>query len=124
MKFHHIGIATKSIDDTINYLKKHFNITEISNIVYDPLQDGNLCMLTMEDGHKLELISGNVVQIFLKKRQFLYHICYSTNSIEAELEHFSKDSIVLSLPQKAILFNNKYVVFIMTNIGLIELVEE
>lgn len=123
MKLHHIGIATKSIPKTLEYLKKKFDVVEESDTVYDPNQDAELLMLTMSDGHMIELISGAVVETFVKKRQYLYHLCYSVDSIDSAIEnHFSGD-VVLSEPKPAVLFGGKRVVFIMTKIGLVELLE-
>lgn len=124
MKFHHIGIATENIESLIEYLKQILNIKDISETVYDKNQDANLCMLALEDGTKLELVSGKVVEKIVKKRQFLYHTCYETNDINKEIEKLQKlDSFLVSEPKEAILFQNKKVAFLMTNIGLVELVE-
>lgn len=124
MKFHHIGIATENIEESIDYLKKLFNIKEISETVYDKNQDANLCMLVLDDGTKLELVSGKVVEKIVKKRQFLYHTCYETKNINEEIEKLQKlDGFLVSEPKEAILFQNKKVAFLMTNIGLMELVE-
>ena len=124
MKFHHIGIATENIEDTIKYLKELFTIKEISETVYDKNQDANLCMIILEDGTNLELVSGNVVEKIVKKRQFLYHTCYETEYINKEIEKLQKlDGFLVSEPKEAILFKNKKVAFLMTNLGLMELVE-
>lgn len=125
LKFHHIGLATENISNSIEEMKQYFNIIEISDVVYDEKQDANLCMLTIADGTKLELISGNQVAKLVKKRQFLYHICYETNDIEEQIKQFEQlGAMVISEPKEAILFNMKRVAFLMTNMGLIELVEE
>lgn len=125
MKFHHIGIATENIDEALEYLKNIFEIKEISEAIYDKNQDATLCMVTLEDGTKLELVSGNIVEKIVKKRQFLYHTCYEVKDIEKEIEKLEKlDGFLVSSPKEAILFKGKRVAFLMTNIGLMELVEE
>lgn len=125
MKFHHIGIATENIESELVKLKKHFNILNISEIVYDKNQDAYLCMLTLNDGMMIELISGNVVQSLVKKRQFLYHTCYSVNNINNKInELINEGAYLVSEPKEAILFNNKKVSFLLWDLGLIELVEE
>lgn len=125
MKFHHIGIATNNIKETIQKLKKYFNIVEISNIVYDANQDANLCMLTMQNGIKIELIEGKVVENLVKKRQYLYHTCYSVENIEETIKQLEKDgAFLVRQPKEAILFNNKQVAFLMWDLGLIELLNE
>ena len=125
MKFHHIGIATENINDSLEYLKNILEIDQISEVVYDKNQDAKLCMVTLKDGTKLELVSGNVVEKIVKKRQFLYHTCYEVKDIDKEIEKLEKlDAFLISSPKEAILFNNKKVAFLMTNIGLMELLEE
>ena len=125
MKFHHIGIATENINDSLEYLKNILEIEHISDVVYDKNQDAKLCMITLKDGTQLELVSGNVVEKIVKKRQFLYHTCYEVKDIDKEIEKLEKlDAFLVSSPKEAILFNNQKVAFLMTNIGLMELVEE
>lgn len=125
IKFHHIGIATENIENTIKYLKNIMNIKGISETVYDRNQDANLCMLTLEDGTKLELVSGKIVEKIVKKRQFLYHTCYETENIIEEIRKLEKlGGFIVSKPKEAILFNEKKVAFLMTDLGLMELVEK
>ncbi len=125
MKFHHVGIATHNIEELIEKLKKYFEIVDISPIVYDSNQEAYLCMLTLNDNTKIELINGKVVEGFLKKRQYLYHTCYSTDNIDDEIKKLTSDgAFLVSEPKEAILFENKRVAFLMWDLGLIELVEE
>ena len=125
MKFHHIGIATIDINNTIKKLKKYFEINDISDVVYDSNQNAYLCMITLKDGTMIELINGEVVANILKKRQYLYHTCYAVENIEKTIENLQNDgAILVKTPQEAILFNNKKVAFLMWDLGLIELVEE
>lgn len=123
MKFHHIGIATNDIDKTISKLKKFFDVSNISEIVYDSNQDANLCMVTMSDGIRIELINGKVVENILKKRQYLYHTCYSVENIDEAIEELQKDgAFLVREPRETIFFNNKKVAFLMWDLGLIELI--
>ena len=57
MKFHHIGIATEDIPKMIKKMQKFFEINEISDIIYDPNQDANLCMLTLKDKTKIIVVA-------------------------------------------------------------------
>lgn len=125
MNFHHIGIATDNIEDSLIELKKHLNIVEVSKIVYDDNQDVNLCMITLKDNAKIELISGKIVEKFLKKKQYLYHTCFSVNDIDKTIKNLLSDGAFLIVPPKnAVLFNNKKVAFLMWNLGMIELLED
>lgn len=125
MEFHHIGIATKDIEETKKKIGKFFEIKHISNTVYDPNQDAYLCMITLKDNCKVELINGKVVETILKKRQYLYHTCYTVENIDKVIQELEKDgAFLVSEPKEAVLFNNKKVAFLMWDLGLIELVEK
>ena len=125
MEFHHIGIATTDINEMISKLKKYFKIKDITETVYDSNQNANLCMLTLESGIMIELISGQVVENILKKRQFLYHTCYTVHNMEQTIQQLIEDgAFLVREPKEAILFSNKKVAFLSWDLGLIELLEE
>ncbi len=125
MNFHHIGIATNNIEETLSKLDKYFNIIDVSATVYDANQDANLCMITLDDNVKIELISGKVVDNILKKRQYLYHTCYLVDDIDKTINSLIQDgAFLVREPKEAILFNNRKVAFLMWDLGLIELLEE
>lgn len=125
MEFHHIGIATEDIEQMKCNLKDMFEVTDVSETVYDSNQDAYLCMLTINNKTKIELISGNKVEKLVKKRQFLYHICYEVEDIEVQIKKLiDMGNMLISEPKEAILFDNKKVAFLMTEMGLIELVEK
>lgn len=124
MKFHHIGIATYDINSTLSKIKKYFDVIEISDLVYDSNQDANVCMITLDNNVKLELISGKIVENILKKRQYLYHTCYLVNDIDKTINELVSDgAFLIKEPVEAILFNKKRVAFLMWDLGLIELLE-
>lgn len=125
MKFHHIGIATNNINETLSKLKKKFNITNISDIIFDSKQNADLCMITIDNIFKIELISGKIVENILKKRQYLYHTCYEVENLDKEINDLLEDgAVMVSMPKEAVLFNNKKVSFLMWDLGLIELLEK
>lgn len=123
MRHHHVGCACKDIEKTAEKLCKLFS-AERGQTIYDPEQDANLCMLTMPDGTFVELVSGNVVEGYLKKRMSYYHICYEVDDLEDAIDSLgSKGAVVVSSPKPAILFDGRRVAFVMTPIGLVELLE-
>lgn len=124
MKFHHIGIATENIEKTKEFIKNMMNVKEISETVYDELQDANLCMITTNEGFQIELINGKVVEGILKKRNYLYHTCYTVDNISKTIEELIKDgAFLISEEKEAKLFNNQKVAFLMCDLGIIELLE-
>lgn len=125
MKFHHIGIATENIDKMVEKIEKYFEVSDVSKTVYDEQQDADLCMVTLKDGIRIELITGEVVKNILKKRQYLYHTCYSVKDIDETIEKLVADgAFVVREARKAILFDNRRVAFLSWDLGLMELVEE
>lgn len=125
LKIHHVGIACKNIEKAVREYKKMYNVIEESEIVYDELQHANLCMLKTDTGLDVEFISGEQVANLLKARITYYHICYSVENIEVAIKHFEENgSLMISEPKPAKLFGGKRVTFLMTKLGLIELVEE
>ncbi len=122
---HHIGLATDDMAQTQKYLNQFFNFTEISDEIYDPHQDAKLCMLTAADGTRIELIEGEVVRNYIKKRNFIYHVCYESKDLNETMNDFIKEGgMLVSEPKEAPLFGNRKVAFLMTEMGLIELLEK
>lgn len=124
MKLHHVGIATDNIDKTIEFLGTVTAIKNRTEKIYDALQDAWLCMLELEGSGRVELIEGNAVNSFVKKHINLYHTCYEVANVAREKERWIASGAVLVSDEKsAILFNNRKVVFLMSQIGLVELLE-
>lgn len=124
LRMHHIGLATADIEQSKAYLSEFFTIVNSSDIVYDQKQHAKLCMLTMNDGTLIELVEGEVVQNYIKKRNFVYHICYLAENLEETIENLlAKGALMISEPKEAVLFDNRRVSFLMSEIGLIELLE-
>lgn len=121
MTFHHIGIATKNIDEGYQYIKNNFKIVEETEVIYDPKQDAYLKLIKTEDT-TIELVTGKIVDKLLKKGISYYHICYGVENIDRTLENM-ENVFVISEPKEAILFDYARVAFIMTPLGIIELLE-
>ena len=125
MKLHHIGIATKDIKVTKDYIKNLYPIVKETDIIYDANQDAELCMLTLEDGLGLELIMGEKVNSFVGKKQYIYHLCFEVEDIEEAISEYRRcRDIIMTNPTPAALFDNRRVAFVFSKIGIIELVEK
>lgn len=125
MRFHHVGIATKGITELTNSLRSTFNITKESEIVFDAEQQAMLCILEIANSLKIELIQGKAVKHLAAKGITYYHLCFSVSDIESELKRLTaNNAILVREPKPAVLFNGKRVAFLLTEIGLIELIEE
>lgn len=125
MKFNHIGIACDDINKKLEFIKSVYEILNISEIIYDPEQNVELCFVETSDNIVLELVAGETVKTFCKKNQPFYHICYEVENLEDQLSKLIfNNCLQISVAKPAIAFNNRKVVFVHTPIGLIELLEE
>lgn len=125
MKFHHIGVACKDIQAELQNIRKLHNIIEETPVVFDENQQAELCMITVEDGLNIELVSGAPVENLLKKRISYYHICYEVDDINQSIESLiGNGGMLISPPKDAILFNNRKVAFLMLSYGIVELLNK
>ncbi|MBB6371651.1 VOC family protein [Chryseobacterium shigense] len=125
MKFHHVGVACKDIQAELQNIRKLHKIIEETPVVFDENQQAELCMITVEDGLNIELVSGKPVQNLLKKNISYYHICYEVDDIDQSIENLIEHGgMLISPPKEAILFNNRKVAFLMLSYGIVELLNK
>lgn len=127
-KFHHIGVAVKSIDETANIYRRGGYF--VSKTVFDPIQNVNICWLTKEDAPIVELLApvdetSPVCKTLEKNGVTPYHCCYVVEDIEEAVKQLRKEKYVLtSKLEPAVAFRGSRVCFLYNkNVGLIELVE-
>ena len=129
MNFHHIGIATKSIDKTSKYyLEVGYYM---SKQIFDPVQKVNIVFLSKKSMPMIELLEpacedSPVTKILMKSGVGPYHICYQVKDIYFAIDELKKKKYIsLFNPVEAIALSMKKICFLFNkNIGLIELVEE
>ena len=125
-KFHHIGVAVKDIDKTaVIYEDGGY---DKSDIIFDPVQNVNICWLTKAGMPTVELLApvddqSPVCKILEKNGVTPYHTCYIVEDIDLAVSVLREHKYVLvSKPVEAI--HNCKVAFLHNrHIGLIELVE-
>ena len=122
MKFHHVGVACRNIEEGVANISKIHQVIKKSQIVFDKEQNAELVLLTLSDGTNIELISGKPVETLLKKNITYYHLCYEVDNIDLEIERLVNDhAFLISPPKPAILFDNRKVAFLNVSYGMIEL---
>lgn len=125
MKIHHIGIATKNIEESLKKYEFFFNIKRKSEIVFDQEQNSYLIFLETNEGLNVEFISGEKVANIVEKGIYYYHLCYEVDDIELTIERFNKKgAIIISPPKPAKLFNNRKVAFVYASDGIVEFLEK
>jgi methylmalonyl-CoA/ethylmalonyl-CoA epimerase len=121
---HHTGIACRDIQVTRDQLVAALDVVSVDGPVVDPLQDATLCMLTTRDGARLELVSGAPVDGVVARGGGPYHVCFEVDSIaEAVDELAGAGWRVVAPPTPAVLFDGAPVAFLLSPMGLVELVE-
>ena len=128
MAFHHIGVAVKSIDATAPMYEA--GGYKRSEVVFDPIQNVNICWLTKEGAPIVELLepvneASPVCKTLEKNGVTPYHTCYVVTHIEAAVQELRSQKYVLTgKPVEAVAFCGSRVCFLYhKNMGLIELVE-
>lgn len=128
MKIDHIGYAVKNIDKAKKQMEMlgfsfEETVTDADRNIY--LAFGEMC------GYRVELVApisnGTPVDTFLEKiGSTPYHICYTSNEIEADMERLQQKRFKVTIPlAPAVAFGGKRVVFLYSlSVGLIEIVEE
>ena len=129
MKFHHVGIAVHSIEETAKwYFNMGYSLTETFD---DTIQNVNIAFLKRDDSPLMELVqpvdkTSPVYNILKKLGVTAYHFCYEINNIQKAIEELEKQDFKLLVePVPAIAFNNRKICFLYNlEVGLIELLEE
>jgi len=125
MRFHHIGIACRDIEEGKKNLQKLYSGIEFGQTVFDKEQDASLCMARVAGGLSLELIAGEPVRKLVEKNVSYYHLCFEVDDINGAIKEMTKNgAIMVSEPKPAVLFGSKLVAFLYSPTGLVELVEE
>ena len=125
MKFHHIGIAVKDINESVKSMK-NLSICHVSGRVYDGGQNATLQMYDI-GGIKIELIEGAVVKNVLGDDNFkIYHVCFTVDNINDAIDIAKKTGYVqITETKPAPLFDDRKVVFMLNNDKfMIEFLEE
>ncbi len=125
MKFHHVGIACRDLNETKEWVRVTHPIVEETGPVNDELQNASFITLRTQDGLLIELIAGEQVANILKKGVSLYHICYEVRDLDKTIRDFTaQGSLVISAPKPSTLFHGRRIAFLNTPLGIIELLEE
>lgn len=128
-KFHHIGVAVNDIEVTASVYGQVGYHRSAS--IFDPVQNVNICWLTLEGYPTVELLApvdetSPVCKTLEKNGVTPYHTCWIVPNIEEAGQKLRKQRYVMvSKPADAVAFCGSRVAFFFNKaVGLIELVEE
>ena len=130
--FDHVGYAVESIAKYVqDFLLPLFPGSQVGETVDDPLQGVRVAFVEFPGGGRVELIepatpNSPVRKILQAKRGGLYHLCYSVDDIEQEIQRFrEKGCLVISRPKPAVAFDGRRVAFLYTpQRDIVEFVEQ
>ena len=117
-RFHHIGVAVKSVID----------ICPDCRITHDPIQGVNVAFMVM-NGCPLELIEpvreDSPVSACLRKGTKLLHVCYEVDDIEIAVRKSRYYGFhVIGDPAPAAAFEQRRIAFVSSDaFGVVELLE-
>ena len=87
--------------------------------------NATLTLFETSNGINIELVQGLAVENFLKKKITLYHSCYEVDDIYEKIDVFLKaGAFIIVDPVPAILFEQRLVCFLMTPLGIVELLNK
>lgn len=127
-RFHHIGIAVKSIAETATVYELMGGV--MSDVVFDSHQNVSICWITCDGMPTIELLEpvddkSPVNKILEKNGVTPYHICYEVDDLDLSIMTLRKHKyVIVSRPVEAPAISNHRVAFLFhKDMGLIELVE-
>ncbi len=130
MDFHHVGVATNNIEDTLNKYKI-FGYEQSSEIFTDTIQNVRILFMEKLNSPVLELVApidenSPILNTIKKNGTIPYHFCFEVDDINAEVEKLKKLRFVLvSKIVPAIAFDNRLICFLYSKeSGLIELLNK
>lgn len=127
-EFHHIGVATRSIDKELPFYTL-LGYEKEGGVFEDSLQGIRGLFLTAKDQPRLELLENlpdsHTLDPQLKMNQKLYHTAYYVGDIEKAIEAFTKNRAKIISPLKQSAYFGKRICFLLLpNMGMIELLEK
>ncbi len=130
MKFDHIGIFVKSLDEGYTYFQKLVSIVSVSEVFNDPFLKVSVRFLYDDSGICYEIVApngeGNPVDSVLKaKRNILNHLAYRVSNFDAAIMRLRENKCIpLGPAHPAVAFSGSRVMFFLTPLRMIiEIIE-
>lgn len=130
MKLQHLGIAVKSIEESVLRYEVSLGWKKMTELIYDPIQKVNVLFMIDDHGFKYELLEptgdDSPINKFLERRIGLYHFSYEVKDIKSKIEELTKKGFFLITgPVEAVAFDDNLIAFLINMDNLIiELVEQ
>tara|TARA_B100000212_G_C27380779_1_gene536957 strand:- start:1429 stop:1833 length:405 start_codon:yes stop_codon:yes gene_type:complete len=132
MRFDHIGIVVKNIEESIAIFERDFPGFLLSEVYFDKEIDVKIQFIEYENSNKIELIEPlskeSPIRSFLEKKNSsnIHHIAYSCNDIEATCTDLREKGYgFLTNFYNAVAFDGARVIFLLSPMNfIVELIED
>ena len=131
MKFDHIGIFSKSLDEGRKHMCNIFEIKKLSQEFHDQSLKVSIQFLTDKSGITYEIVApfgknNPVDQVLKKNKNILNHVAYRTKNFSKEIKKLRGVGCApLGVAKKALAFNYAKVIFFITPLNfIIEIIQE
>jgi hypothetical protein len=131
MKFDHIGIFSKSLDEGRKHMRNIFEIKKLSREFHDQSLKVSIQFLTDKSGITYEIVApfgknNPVDKVLNKNKNILNHVAYRTKNFSKEIKKLRGVGCApLDVAKKALAFNYAKVIFFITPLNfIIEIVQE
>lgn len=98
LTLHHVGCAVPSIEVALRPYTEGMGFSRVSQIVEIASQKVRVCFIETAPGVFIELVQGlaedSPVSSFVKRRQYYYHVCYSTPNVARPLSNLRPTAFV------------------------------
>ena len=128
LEFHHIGLATSSLEDEFKAYR-FLGYTRENTIFEDEEQGIRGQFITAPGQPRIELLENlqgsSTLDVWLKNRIKMYHFAYKTHNIEEAIKVLNANKIRLVTPLKySIYFETRICFLLLSPNFLIELIEQ
>lgn len=129
MDFDHIGIIVEDLEKGKEIISELFPIASFTDEIIDPNINVKIIFAIDTSNIRYELVAplneGSPVSGALKARKnIINHVAYRTQNFDNAVAAYSQHSMQLGAACPAVAFDNKRVVFFMTQLGaIVELIE-
>ena len=131
MKFNHIGIFVKTLNEGREHISNVFNIKKLSQEFHDKSLKVSTQFITDKSDITYEIVApfgtnNPVDKVLNKSKNILNHVAYTTNKFDKKIQKLRNCGCApLGAAQKSLAFNYSKVIFFLTPLNfIIELIEE
>lgn len=125
----HIGIAVKSLEESIRHWQTVFAYKQMTEIVVNTRQKVRVVFLSKDKSITIKLIEPSdetsPIHEFAKRGGGMHHLCFKCDNLTFELDQLKAQGLrILAGPQPGEAFDNENIAFVYAKHGLnIELID-